>query len=557
MGKLGKAVVGLFILWSSYARAQVQIIQASDLHSQYNHLFDFIKTVSHLQIEFKKQHPNGVSVFLLNGDVAGPSEWTNFDKGMSFFEMAARLSNQFDGFAYTLGNHDGWSFGGPSDKVANETFFSQTIQAIELFKKHSKHSGKYTTANVEANSQFDGILQPSIDVPLAAGRRLRVVGLIGKDILTQSNYNPKVTPNPIAAVMDPFAEAQSQIEKAANEGITDMYLMAHEGHQVLEKSIPALMEWKAQHQSASVRQMKLPVFFAAHTHLETSKKVAGLSLIESGSRYQFSEVILNDQGEITKEHLYGWSEQKQLARTAELAQPARDAIASIEKEIHAITEANSRPTIHIDGISAIRADLRRGPHWLGSAIADSLREAARGHATHHGIHHDEVFAFFTSDGYRRDEKIAAGFLTEGDLKSMHPLPNEIVLGLMSGRALRQLLKRMRSDMRARGDYSPQISSNLVEHGEDLLHRNRRSHFLENHVARPIHDAGRYLVAIDGFNGARVRAKVAQEIWAEEIEWLPQSRINQSDVIVKLLPETLVHPDIRRMQTRRCVGVHLF
>lgn len=548
-------MVVIFILWTTTAHAQIQIIQASDLHSQYNHIFDFIKAVSHLQLEFEKQNPNGTSILLFNGDVAGPSEWTNFDKGMSFFEMAARLSNQFDGFAFTLGNHDGWSFGGPSDKVANTTFYTQAMNAVELFRQHSKHSGRYTTANVVENQKYKGILQPWVDVNLPAGRKLRVVGLIGHDILSQSNYNPNVTPNPIESVTDPFVEARRQIEKAARAGITDLYLMAHEGHQVLEKSIPQLMEWKNSHSDSRIRDMKIPLFFAAHTHLEASKKIAGLSLIESGSRYQFSEIVLNEQGEITKNHFYNWTEQAKIARTGGLGKPGHDALTAIEKEINAITKINERPKVATEGISAIRADLRRGPHWLGSAMADSLREAARGYAETNRIQYDDIFGLFTSDGYRRDEKIEPGYLTEGQIKSMHPLPNEVVLGVMSGNALKQILKRMRADMQKRGDFSPQLSSNLIEQRGELMSRQMRSKFLEIHPANPIQDSGRYLVAIDGFNGAKARAKTANEPWAKEIEWLPQSRLVQSELIVDLLPKALEHPDIRRMQIRRCNGVH--
>lgn len=544
------------LLATSMTRAQIQVIQASDLHSQYNHTLNFIASVAKLQADFKAKYPDGVSILLFNGDVSGPSEWTDIDQGMAFFKMAAHLSNQFDGFAFTLGNHDGWSLGGPSIERGNTIFYRQALAGLKLFRQFSKHSGRYTTANIEVNRGFEYMFQPSIDVDISASRKIRVVGLIGETVLTQSNYDPEVSPNPISKVRSPLEIAKNQIELAASAGVTDLYFMEHEGYEVIEKDLPALMKWKGNHPDSKVRKLNMPVYFSAHTHLRVNKRVAGVDLIESGSRYQFSEVLLDEDGAVQKTQHFDWDAQRELARSVVLEGPAKDAYLAVEPVIREMTAKNSVPLLYLNGIPAIRKDLRAGRHWLGYAMADTFRNAAISYGIANGLKFDDAFALFTSDAYRRDEILPPGMITAGEIKSMHPLPNEVVIGIMSGAQLKELLGFVRSQWKKKGEFSPQTSSNLVEDGDQIMMRKIRQRYMENHLASELADQGQYLVAFDGFNGRKVRNQSLKQPWGAGIDWHIETGLLQTKVIEEYLPKVLMHPDIRHMRPMSCNGAHL-
>lgn len=538
----------------------VQIIQASDLHSQYNHTLPFLRAVDQLRAEFRARHPDGISILLLNGDVSGPSEWTELDRGETFYRMMSHFSNLFEGFAFTMGNHDGWSFTHDSPLEGNRLFAHQAEMALRHFAGNSRHSGQHTTANLILNPDGEKFFRPFVDVALPRGERIRIVGLVGDDILSHSSYDPNTHPNPIRSLRSGFETAKEEILRAAENGIERLVFMAHEGSRNLETWIPQLRQWQRNHADARVRALRLPVFFAAHTHLVVSKDVAGVPLFESGSRYQFAEVILSEDGSLQSHRFFDYAEQKDLSARNRRPSPALEkALAIIEPVIDEMTRINSRIVFESEGMDAVRKDLRAGPHWFGTALANALREAALRLAEEQGLEIREAFGLFSSSAFRRDEGIGRRAVTVGDLKSFHPLPKEITFVLVTGRQLRRLVGALRQAGHEANEYSPQLSSNLIEDEKgELFEQAERRHRLEKALRRPLADQALYLVAIDGFNGKKAQSNPKWLSWTRDIRWLStDGRFGQTQTLVDNFPKVYFQPDILRLRPRSCGNIHRY
>lgn len=552
----------MLALWpSSHARAAsqkpVQIIQASDLHSQYDHSVDFILAITRLQQKFRQENPNGVSLLLLNGDISGPSEWTDLDKGGAIYETLSYLSNVFDGFGMTPGNHDGWSFTANSAQDGNDLYDQQSREALRLFRQNSRHSGQQIVANIEVNPKYADYYRPSVDFDLG-GEPLRVIGLVADDLFNHSSYDPTLTPNPILRILPALEAAKQQMQIAAQDGIHQIIFMDHEGHRVIrDKILPQLLEWKKNNTDPRIRDMNIPVFFAAHTHLEVKTAVENVPLIESGSRYKFSEVILNSEGQLQSHHLYDYSEQEKLAHRNYLPEATRKALGVMEPLVQEMRTINDQVIFESEGILVTRKDLRVGPHWLGQALANSLRASALRLRKNRKFKVDDVFGLFASTAFRRDEGLPAGPVTFGELKSFHPLPKDVAYGIMDGETLRKFIVSFRQQLAQSGDFSPQTSTNLIVPAEGpILVQEVRRELRETPLQRELNDRGTYLVAMDGFMGTLVRRNQEWSNWAQNIQWVKTyGRYSQTTILATEFPNAYAQPDILRIRARSCARIH--
>ena len=536
------ALLALALFLSTPAKAQVLVIQASDLHSQYDHLVDFVKSVSEAKIRFHERYPNGKTLFVLNGDIAGPSEWSDRDKGLMVFKMLAHLSNDFDGFILTPGNHDGWSFAAhPTD--GNDSFLEQTQRTISWFKEHSKHSGRFSAANLVINDGYQELFQDGIEIKNSSGERIRVVGLLLQDMFKVSGYDPNLSPNPIQAVSSMLEAAKLQTKKAAAEGVDQLIFAAHEGNQWLKKNLlPQYLEWKNNHPNPKVRLLKLPVFFAAHTHLTENSLVENLRIIESGSRYKYSQMILADSGALLEHRFMDYADQKDFAKKARLSREAKQALDVMKPLLKAMTTENNRVVIRGENLDVIRKDLRAGPHWMGMAIAESLRITAEQVKKKMNLPVDITVGAFSSAAFRRDEPVLDGRITKGHLKSIHPLPRPLTYIIMDGGQLTKLLQTLRDEHQANGDYSPQLAPNIFESQDGI--RVSISH--ENLTHKKI------LVVFDAFLGWQLETQERYREFSRHMQFVrPETPIMQNIAIAKHFRKAFELPEIKAMRPVSC------
>jgi 2',3'-cyclic-nucleotide 2'-phosphodiesterase (5'-nucleotidase family) len=138
----------------------------------------------------------------------------------------------------------------------------------------------------------------------------------------------------------------------------------------------------------------------------------------------------------------------------------------VEEFLAEATNRLERELVRTRGFAAVKLDLKAGPEQLGTAIADAMAIWARetlgsNQSIEVASRWLPVVAFFNSSSYRRDEAIPAGAFTEGDLRSIYPMPNEgMAVFRVSGEELIELFRSLREHRRREQSYSPQLSANL-------------------------------------------------------------------------------------------------
>ena len=274
------------------AHGETLIIQSSDQHSSYHRLPQFLKSIGILSERFKSQYPEGQLVLVINGDFSSyDSYWTKEDQGNFGYEILSQLASKYLVF-YTFGNHDSF------DWENSQLFLDQ----MKLLKQAGVH---LIVANAFFHPEYQNLFTPFVDVPLSQNEVIRFTGFTlpysKKSRFTNSESEPVV----ITDNLHIEERSLKIIEKAdKNPRVNSLVLSMHVGSKKM-KNIVSNLEPEDKE--------KLRIVFTAHDHRRLLDKSGPTHIINSGSHFDFSMVILDDQGQVVSTEFFDQSSQEEIS----------------------------------------------------------------------------------------------------------------------------------------------------------------------------------------------------------------------------------------------------
>ena len=516
------------------AQAQALIVSFSDLHSEYEGLDGFLRFYSAKRADFLREHPGGKVVVIANGDILGGSTWTGGgERGWLGVRVLGALVDGGATVLYALGNHDGldWGLHDSSNGLARE-------QTAELIRRGVHVLG----ANVTLAADSSGLaVESSFDVRIGPHRRARFVGLWLEDFWRKSSFDPQGEVRLIEEVDDSFAAAHREFVRAELEGIDDVILFQHDGHERVGQLTRRL-------QTTPGSKLSFPLAFAAHDHTEVEKFVGATLVLDGQSMGSAWSVVL--EAKANRDEAGGRLAMREFfdrgLPAAYAAAPIAGFLQGVASEARA-TVARATDDLKLEsvvgftqGLKAVKGDLKTGRGDAGTAIANVFAAAAGEVAAAHGLDPARAVGLLNSSGYRRERPVAPGRLLVKDLFSMLPFEASASVYQVSGPELRELYAGLRAWREAYdGHYTPQLSSNLRE-APGLR--------LEGLGADGVwHDVGRggtYAVGVDDFlarNGYRVEA------WTRILGGRrPLAKFEQRALLARLAPQAFAAQSCRRL-----------
>ncbi len=495
-----------FHLLAGIGSANTLLLVSSDQHSYYGRLSDYLITVSRLSQDFLARYPDGKVVLVNNGDLVGKTgKWTTFagsdiatDHGKLGLEVLEFLSEYYE-IIETLGNHEEFDW---SPGEGQRIFVENRNQHIETISRTQAADMRILAANVLPGKWGKGLFAPYSDVYLADGKRLRFIGMTLLDdpenknwtFREKSNYDPddifdiletevffkeSGTSDVRIRSVSSLAVAQNQIELAVKEGIDQVVFAIHDNVVRIRELEQSIRAWQKTHPDPKVRDLKLPLFLGGHEHVPLLMQKDTALFVQAGSNYDLARIELNDAGGVVSSSLYGESVQREIAKqhkTTSLRPAEQAAFNRVKERTAEIRSAmDMRPVTVTRGIPEAKRDLKAGRSVLGIQVADMLRSYGQTQRSRFPTPLKDVVAFFNSSGWRVDSPFPPGPLTREDFHMMAPLGISPGESLSSGAGVYQVsgmeLQFLFGSFRKAKEltsrvYSPQISSNLREVGEN-------------------------------------------------------------------------------------------
>jgi 2',3'-cyclic-nucleotide 2'-phosphodiesterase (5'-nucleotidase family) len=412
-------VLALFA--SPSALADILIFQSSDNHSEYGEIPNYVKSTSALARQFQAANPGAPVLHLVNGDLAGPSQWTNFEKGALNYYVLAQLGRHYP-VVLNLGNHEAFDFIG---ETGNSLFRQQLLR----YKKRT--GGVVRNANVEPGAAGSDLFEPFEDLVSPSGKKIRVVGLVLDQLFSYSTYSTTAPTQIINRVIPMLEEAKAQLRRAAVDGVPTVIFQCHEAFLITQEMLQRLLEWKAT--QPELAGVDVPTVFAAHDHEVHNGKVGETMLIDSGSIYEYTQVVLDDDGRVKSFEHMSRARQKEFAANNDLLPGEKLAVRATEKVLTAVMKLNAGVIASpIAEFTETRTELKQARQPLGIKLASAMVDWARDVLKAEGTQVAGVLAMYNSGTYRGTKPVAAGDLTLGQLKQMYPFPGKAVLVLVPG-----------------------------------------------------------------------------------------------------------------------------
>jgi len=151
-----------------------------------------VRATSKQAQDFKDANPEGMVLYLFNGDVAGPSSWTVLDQGYFSYEVVAMLAAHYP-LVLNMGNHEGLDF---VTRNQNQFFLDQVKKFFRKINRLTGGNFRITTANLDLTKKGKGLFKPYQDITMPNGKTLRVVGLVLEDLFKYSTYDLESRSNP-------------------------------------------------------------------------------------------------------------------------------------------------------------------------------------------------------------------------------------------------------------------------------------------------------------------------------------------------------------------------
>ena len=451
---LPKKILFLLLIISPPALSQLLIVQSSDEHGAIKHLPRFSRAYGRIVTDFLNRHPQGQVLRLSLGDTLTSALHTNQDKAEQLTQWTIELSKVAPTI-FVPGNHDA-DFG-------NEVFFRQMKQLHEA-------GITLLAANAIPAPEAAAFFSPFHDIVSPDGKkRLRFIGFTLQDFLRRSTFNPHDPQHPfIERFLEYEPLLQTEIANAQTDGVTHLIPLFHDSHAVV---------------SALLSRIQSPLILfgmAAHDHLvEESANV-----FDSGSRYKFRVVELDENFKIVKNHFYDREEQKKVLETVHPTHPALDSLADRVSQWLADFKKAHPPEVLLVTSGRIHTKLQM-KEWqqpLGYELANSMRGNANdiiarllpqrfsiknlfeiiGLTPPHVLKDIPVAGWFNSSSCRLEECIEAGEIDIHLDEEIYPYDYYSKVFVGPGAVFQQMYETLRT-YRAQSEpsvYTPQLSDNL-------------------------------------------------------------------------------------------------
>ncbi|MCY4321906.1 MAG: metallophosphoesterase [Bdellovibrionaceae bacterium] len=267
---------GLFLC--AFVSSETLIIQSSDQHSSYKKMSNFLASIEVLSRRFKTSYPKGSVVIVINGDFSGFGQNAQFhwDRGSFGYIILSELAKKYS-IIYTFGNHDAFAW-------SDSQLFLEQMSLL-------KHSGvNLVVENTVFYPEYQDLFKPYVDIPLSSENKMRLIGYTipdrKKDTLLRFQENSPM-------VIEKFTGLNS-IERHLKEAnskdeIKAVALSMHLGVSKVKNTLSKL---------DSDTKAKLKIAFAGHDHKNITYKLANTQIIDSGAYFKFSQILLDNKGEI-------------------------------------------------------------------------------------------------------------------------------------------------------------------------------------------------------------------------------------------------------------------
>lgn len=442
---------------------QLLIVQTSDMHSHYERLPSFLRSVR-IQIEnFKKEFPKGDVLFLWGGDNTGAKSVSFFDKGWLGIEVMERMAHRFESVSL-VGNHDAFDWSGMSR--GNETFLVQ-MRAL------TKAGVKVLAANSVPTADLAPFIRSYYDVRTnSLSRPLRIHGFTLNRFVKSSNMDISGDQFKVfqsIGEMGDEAVIQS-VRKAVRSYPHGLSILAfHDNQLEVKKYLAAVMS------SVRLRNHEVIAAFAAHDHRVYRGHNGKTLLIDSGSDYAYSTVQVSRKGRIFRDRFYPLAEQEKLISEfrgelseefdwiEEMAVSVEDYLQKISTQLDLVLAEADQP------FPETKLHMKDGPTKLGGLVAQTLKAWGDAFlANRSDLEPAPVIGLLNSSGYRKDDPTPQ-LLRVRDFIDMHAMSLPARLVKMSWADARKMFGSLKARRAKDQVYSPQISHNLAVSESDLLY----------------------------------------------------------------------------------------
>lgn len=431
--------------------AELLIIQSSDNHSKYKRIDSFIKSTHKLIEDFKAKYPNGEVVFNFNGDYSGASSFSNFkgDKGKLGLELMGALAKEHT-VLFTFGNHE--AFDWLVDGIADDLFYEHL--------KYLDEKGVISLgSNTKLKERSQKYFKDKYDHYIGQNHKVRFLGL---QLETFYEKVPNHNGNEVGEVLEVDgyeATLKREIVKAKEAGVQSLVASYHDTFGKVVKVTKKINDLLPS-------SLKIPVSFAAHDHV-VDKTVIGeaTNIIDSGSNFDFSAVVLNNDGVFVSHEFF--DKEKQLDISSEVSDfpdYLRKVGRKISKHVEDVRKLKSTGEKRLSVIKESKLTLKKSRSTvLGDALGDALvMHGNKELSLEEKSKVKGIIGMFNSSSYRNDSILDTGYLDEFELREMFPIKNEVNILKMTGEDIQIFFESLRRFREKEGIFTPQMSKNIRE-----------------------------------------------------------------------------------------------
>ncbi len=446
-----RLIIFVFLFIYSFAsRAELLIIQSSDNHSKYKRIEAFFHATNDAIENFHKQYPNGQVVFVFNGDYSGASNFSNYklDRGKLGLKVMTTLAEDYP-VLYTFGNHE--AFDWLVDGLANDLINEQ----LEYLHKNGVVN---LVSNIEMKKRSQQFITPYYDLVTKADHRIRFHGLLLETFFEKVQGLDGFKPDEVLKVGTYKDSARSIFKKAKVDKVNSIVFAHHEGFKHVKRAT-------AEYLDMLPRGIKLPLSFASHDHLVKSMVMGQSHIIDSGSNFDFTAVVLDDESRVISTKFYPVEEQKKIfALNRRIPVKWEKLTRKVQQHIDEVLTLNADNQRKIPVINESKLTLKKArSHVLGNSLGDALREYGKeSKKLPADVSSRQVLGMFNSSSYRNDAIIDSGNLSDIEIREMSPIRNSVRVLKLSGEEVQLFYESLRRFREKEDVYSPQMSSNLKE-----------------------------------------------------------------------------------------------
>jgi hypothetical protein len=542
----------------------VLIIQYSDSHSHYVSIPVMLGMVRKRIKEFLMNSPDGEIIVINNGDLSSRSAWCN-DEGWLNFRLLAHFGTNYSGI-WVPGNHEALDWRGADGRrlfIKQSEFLrgqAVTDQSANEGKSHRQPGIVPVAANLEIAPALQPYFQPYRDIPILKGTKtVRMLGYTIDDYFKHAIYDLDIEPALFSDTRNLQATIRKQLIEAETHGVDWVIPSFHQGIGHVEKYAEQIHDFVQKNPRLS--RLRIPAMFAADDHEEDEKEVLGYWIFDSGAKYTFRSVELDQNGKVVRQKLH---------RTKDLSKQEREAltdyllpvdrsflrheVAPLLKQVRSLLsrglgiQYSSTETRH-------EMVLRRTQ--TGALLADSYVIYARQLlANESNLQGDlPVISFVNSKGYRNEDPIAGPELMVGDIYAMNPYFLTPSTFILSGAQAQTLYTSIRNARALEGIYMPQMSSNLDEQEAESTRLMIR--LTPEAEPVPLASIPRIVVVMDHFLAENGYQESAWDLLKDADQIRPRHAEIELDILLTNFPKAVANSRKERLRARfkdaNCAG----